>query len=89
MRNYGLGDYTQYILGRPRLVRTMTKIDRTPFECPNCRSKTCAEIQVVLREMPLLAAEYGLGTYLSCPACPWASPMMIVGIADMPEWLEL
>lgn len=87
MRDYGRGNYTQYIIGRPRLVQTMTEMGGHEFECPNCHIGTVAEIQVVLQNMPLLKSEYAMGTYLSCPACPWASPMMCVSINEIPDWL--
>lgn len=89
MRNYGLGDYTQYIVGRPRLVRTVREIEGVKVECPNCRIEVMAEIETVLRDMPLMRTEYSIGHYLSCPACPWASPMIVITTPNLPDWLTL
>lgn len=89
-RDYGLGNYTRYVIGRPRLV---TVHNFPPdgsvlaeHECPNCHAREVCEVQVVLKGMPLLPTRYAVGTYLSCPACPWASPMVCMGVAALPDW---
>jgi hypothetical protein len=47
--------------------------------CPNCGCKELMMIEVAV-DQPLLKSGSGKGTYLGCPACPYASPMMIIGI---------
>jgi hypothetical protein len=88
LRDYGLGNYTSYIVGRPHVAKTMKQINGTKADCPNCHCDTFAEIEVLLENMPLLNAKFALGRYLSCLACPWASPMMCVGLPEdnLPEW---
>mgnify|MGYP001616515689 FL=1 len=90
LRDYGLGeDYTSYIIGRPRLAQTITEIEDTKFDCPNCHCGAVAEIQVVMKGVPLMRSEYSTGKYLSCVACPWAGPMIVLGApAGIPEWFE-
>jgi hypothetical protein len=90
-RDYGLGDFTKYIVGRPHLVELTNTIAGQPAECPNCKMDQFADIEVVIQNMPLMPYEFCLGKYLSCPACPWASPMICIGLpetADLPEWFE-
>jgi hypothetical protein len=86
LREYGLGDYTQYIIGRPRLVETISELGPHKADCPNCHMDKFCSIEVVLKAMPLLNQPYGLGSYLSCPACPWASRMVVMGIDKLPTW---
>jgi hypothetical protein len=86
LRNYGLGNYTQYVIGRPRLAATLAEIENTKAECPNCKIQVLCDIEIVMEGMPLMKEKYALGKYLSCPACPWASPMMCVGIPVLPNW---
>jgi len=45
--------------------------------CPHCGCKEVMEITVDV-EQELLKGGAGKGTYFGCPACPWASPMMMV-----------
>ncbi len=45
--------------------------------CPNCGCKTTYEVKVEMTEVACLVGGKGLGAYLGCPACPWASPMAI------------
>jgi len=72
-RDYGLPD------GKP----TSTPVAKPAPEkvakegCPNCGCKQLMEISLSL-EQPLLKGGKGKGTYLGCPACPFASPMMMV-----------
>jgi len=51
--------------------------------CPNCGCAALSEIAVKvepqgLHKMLMGEAATGYGTYLGCPACPWASPMIVV-----------
>jgi hypothetical protein len=43
--------------------------------CPNCGCKQLMEITIAMKN-PLLKAGKGIGVYIGCPACPYASPMM-------------
>lgn len=89
MRDYGLGDYTKYIIGRPYLVKLIKQVHGRSAECPNCKMDTLAEIQVVLQNLPLIKSEeFSIGNYLSCPACPWASPMVVLPTNGIPDWLK-
>ena len=45
--------------------------------CPNCKCKEIMLIKVEV-EQQLLKGKKGTGTYVGCPACPWASPMVMV-----------
>ena len=50
----------------------------SPFkECPNCGCKQMMEVKVSVRQELIKGGE-GVGTYIGCPACPFASPMMVV-----------
>ena len=91
IRDYGLGNYQKLIVGRPHFVKIMTHIpnDDIPWECPNCRLDTVAEIEVVLKDVPMLSEEYGIGSYLGCPACPFAAPMIVHAVKEPPDWLKL
>lgn len=88
LREYGLGNYTKFIVGRPRLASVMAAIDGHEAECPHCHIRALCEIEVVMKNMPLMTGPFGVGRYLSCPACPWASPMLIVSVQHPPTWLE-
>jgi hypothetical protein len=66
----------------------MTRLDDHEAECPNCHIKTLCEIEVVMKDMPLLADIYGIGRYLSCPACPWAAPMLVIASPMPPSWFK-
>ena len=72
-RNYGLGDSTQFVRGAPRVVK---QADGLP-PCPVCKCVTLYDIEVDV-DMPLLAGGKGVGHYTGCPACPFATPMLMV-----------
>ena len=84
IRNYGLGDSTQYLDGTPR-VKMVSGSDKSEAggenipPCPNCGCITTCMIEVNVTNHPLLRRGSGVGTYIGCPACPWASPMIIIG----------
>jgi hypothetical protein len=44
--------------------------------CPNCGCGTLSMIQVKVEDARLKGGK-GIGNYVGCPACPWASPMMM------------
>ena len=79
MRDYGLGDYG-IPDGPPRVLEILTEpIDGNKPFCVSCQCETLVSIEVTLAKItfPGLEGKSGVGTYLSCPACPWASPMVI------------
>ena len=47
--------------------------------CPNCGCVSIMQIDVKA-DQELLKGGKGKGTYFGCPACPWASPMIIVAL---------
>ena len=76
LREYGLGDTTDFVRSIPRATIAPV-IDGIPPRCPNCLCETLCEIQIDV-EAPMLRGHKGTGKYLGCPACPWASPMIMV-----------
>lgn len=44
--------------------------------CPNCGAWLC-EIKVCFKSHPLMAGRACTGIYLGCPACPFASPLIL------------
>lgn len=70
-RSYGLGESTQYCKGKPEVKC------KTGLPCPNCGCETTYMIQVTV-DHPQLHNRNGVGSYVGCPACPWASPMVMV-----------
>ncbi len=87
MRDYGLGD-PHATKGPPRIKRLITEpVDGEKPFCPNCKCETLCEIEVEVTPkstagVMIKLVGNGIGTYLSCPACPWASPMAIVSRPD-------
>jgi len=67
VRDYGLPD--SKVVGKP-----FAKLCKDAVTCPNCGCEQVMEINVQV-EQPLLRSGRGSGSYLGCPACPWASPM--------------
>ena len=69
--------------GLPNSKPTSTPIAKpasdlaTKNGCPNCGCKQVMEVTVEV-EQPLLKGGKGVGTYLGCPACPFASKMTMV-----------
>lgn len=72
-RVYGLGDPQEYVKGVPRV---RNKILGGP-PCPCCGCKSLYDIEVDV-ECPMLTTGKGVGVYVGCPACPFASPMVMV-----------
>ena len=71
MRDYGLPNCE--VIGAPTAVAP----DLPVSACPMCG---CKEVMIVTAQVTqkLVKGGKGTGTYLGCPACPWASPMVIV-----------
>lgn len=74
-RQYGLGDSTLYVRGVPRVIGRVAATEITG--CPTCGSHWLYDIEIDV-ECPLLAGGKGVGRYIGCPACPFASPMIMV-----------
>ena len=74
-REYGLGNNYE-VVGVPTLV------DGKPLDmaCINCGGRTLFAITVNVRH-PLLRGGDGIGTYVGCAACPFASPMTAVAVS--------
>ena len=83
VRDHGLGNNGEPD-GPPRVTKFLTPKDKlkgvAPV-CPNCECATLAEIEVNMTKIAVPfgsgALRQGVGTYLGCPACPWASPIVI------------
>ena len=73
IRDYGLAD------SKPTStpIATPAPEDMRAGGCPHCGCKEVMKIEVEA-DQKLLKGGKGKGTYFGCPACPWASPMMIV-----------
>ena len=75
-RDHGYGDSPE-VDGSPRVINQIEE------ECPNCGCPRLYVIEVTLvdddknKNIALLAGDGNpTGTYIGCPACPFASPMM-------------
>ena len=79
VRNYGLpdSDPTSVPVAKPAPAN-IRKVG-----CHLCGCKELMEITVEV-EQPLLKSGTGTGTYLGCPACPFASPMIVISHAPNP-----
>ena len=69
-REYGLQPTDHMTRGAPRVGQ------RAGIICPYCRCDTLFHIEVDV-ENPLLRGGKGVGNYVGCPACPFASPMVM------------
>ena len=52
--------------------------------CPGCGCKQLMTIEIDV-EQELVRGNDGVGTYIGCPACTFASPMIIVSKARIKE----
>lgn len=77
LRDYGLADCTSMIDGVPRVI----EIDIGT--CPNCKCENLMVIEIPVKTK-LLDGGSGVGTYVGCPACPYASPMISRATATAP-----
>jgi len=75
LRDYGLGNTDSFVRSIPR-AKLATPIDNVVPNCPNCGCQSICEIEVDV-DAPMLKGKTGIGKYLGCPACPWASPMLM------------
>ena len=73
-RDYGYGDSPEPT-GPPEI-----KSGPLDESCPNCEGKTLFMLEVTVPNNPLMAgmlgSKEGVGVYMGCAACPYASPMM-------------
>jgi hypothetical protein len=74
-RSYGLGDSTPYIQGIPHVVGEASGLP----PCPHCGCNTLYVIEVDVRN-PMLRTGVGVGRYIGCPACPFASPLLMTAV---------
>ncbi len=75
LRDYGLPDPDE-VLGTPTW-------DGSELPCPNCGAKLC-HVSVAVA-MKSLRGGRGVSSYLGCPACPYASPALMVSDAARKE----
>ena len=68
-REYGYGDSPE-VEGSPKII------DKMKEPCPHCGGLTLFGIQVEVKGVALLGGGNGIGTYIGCAACQFASPMM-------------
>ena len=73
LRDYGYGEPGEP-LGTPTW-KPAEDIGHHKAECPNCGARVC-EVTVRMKS-PMVRGGEGWGVYLGCPACPWASPMVL------------
>jgi hypothetical protein len=75
-RDYGLGNSSKPT-GKPKVVAKAGTI------CPYCLSDTTFIIEVEVDNGYLIGGK-GIGVYVGCAACPWASPMLSYATGDRP-----
>jgi len=78
LRDYGLGD--PHESGTVKNPRVIEQVKDAPA-CPNCGCKSMYAIEVDV-ENRLLKGNKGIGRYIGCPACPFASPMMMIATSS-------
>ena len=82
LRQYGLNEDC-VPKGKPKATPLNGKQSLAPtdeVECPNCGCEELMQIEVAV-DNHILSSGSGVGYYLGCPACPWASPMLAVANA--------
>lgn len=72
---YNSGDTTKLVVGAPRVKGPATEMGA----CPHCACATLYDI-VVDVVSPILSSGKGIGVYVGCPACPFASPMLMISV---------
>lgn len=78
IRDYGLGNpHKGGKVTNPRVTEKLTDVP----PCPNCGCKDLYAIAVDV-ENALLRGGKGIGRYVGCPACPFASPMMMMATPE-------
>ncbi len=75
-REYGLGNVPRENLdGPPRIIGDGPE----GIPCPNCACESLFMLAVDVKVMPVCGGK-GVMAYVGCPACPWASRALIVGV---------
>ena len=69
LRDHGYPDMGEKPIGIPKATAT-----DSDMPCPNCKCQLM-QIEVAMKN-PMLKGGKGIGIYLGCPACTFASPMM-------------
>lgn len=72
-RTYFDIDTTSYVQGVPRVQGPATGLPA----CPHCGCKRLFDIVVDVKA-DILRGGVGVGHYTGCPACPFATPMLMV-----------
>jgi len=75
---FNTGDTTRLVRGVPQV----TGLAQGMGPCPHCGCRTLYDVVVTI-ESPLLVTGKGAGFYVGCPACPFASPMLMVASHDV------
>jgi hypothetical protein len=73
LRDYGFINLEVVGVPRCRPLASSSEVE----ECPNCHCKTLMQCEVDVKDQRLRGGK-GVGHYIGCPACPWASPMIAV-----------
>lgn len=76
MRDYGMFDPTPYLDGTPKVV------EEAGPPCPKCGADKIFIIEVRIKDFPFLPGGKGIGTYMGCPACTFATPMAMMVMAE-------
>jgi hypothetical protein len=79
-RSYGLADSTPHVQGVPRVVGKST----IAMPCPHCGCRDLYDIEVDI-VLALLVGGKGIGKYIGCPACSFASPMLTEATGETPR----
>ena len=77
-RDHGYGKPPE-VIGVPKVIETTEQAQATGNGCPNCGCITLYMIEVEVVAPKILKGDRAKGVYAGCPACPWASSMMIRG----------
>ena len=91
-RDYGIPTDNLGDLGTPELVDSKS----THIACPNCGCKDTFSVKIRVNNVnskdPAVNLLRGVtsggvifGNYVGCPACPWASPMMMTAVETEPH----
>lgn len=85
LRQYGLQE-TGHPKGPPVAKPLETSDDKPKSVCPHCGCEQLMEITIRNVKMPQLRGGKGIGHYIGCPACPWASPMVVAAKTPPVYW---
>jgi len=78
-RDYGYGDSPE-VVGAPQALGKAADL----AACPNCECVNVQEVRIQIKNPPaqlkIPDGHVASGTYIGCPACPWASPMVAMAV---------